>query len=273
MQVKEHLSRAIQLNKINHAYIFVGDLASELRDMAEYFAKCLQCTAYNQEPCDMCQSCLQVTTGNHPDILYLHPEKETSIGVDDIRSQINDSMITKPYQSRYKVYVVENAHKMTAQAQNALLKTLEEPPSYGVIILLTNNAKILLPTIRSRCVILNFDFVDEQRKIETDEGYRDLRQHCYSTLDRIPDMSVEDIMAAVKEIAEYKPRIMEYLDCMLCWFRDALVAKEQGENSEISYQKMNKNIMAVENARERISANVNLELTLQLLLFTIKEKQ
>ncbi len=79
-------------------------------------------------------------------------EKPGSIGVDDIRRQINDTIAIRPYSSPYKVYIVDEAEKMTVQAQNALLKTIEEPPSYAVIFLLTTNQDVFLPTILSRCV-------------------------------------------------------------------------------------------------------------------------
>ena len=81
-------------------------------------------------------------------------EKPNTISIDDIREQINNDIVIKPYSSKYKIYIVPDADMMSVQAQNALLKTIEEPPAYAVILLLTENAEILLPTIRSRCVTL-----------------------------------------------------------------------------------------------------------------------
>lgn len=99
--------------------------------------------------------CLQTgTSGNHPDLIYVTHEKPASIGVDDIREQINDTIQVRPYSSYYKIYIVDEAEKMTVQAQNALLKTIEEPPAYAVILLLTTNQDAFLPTILSRCVQL-----------------------------------------------------------------------------------------------------------------------
>ena len=99
-----------------------------------------------------CHSCKQVMSGNHPDLIYVKHEKPGSIGVDDVREQINDTIMIRPYSSYYKIYIVDEAEKMTVQAQNALLKTIEEPPSYAVIILITTNQEAFLPTILSRCV-------------------------------------------------------------------------------------------------------------------------
>ena len=110
-----------------------------------------------------CHSCKQAINRNQPDILYLQHEKPNTISVDDIRSQINNDIVVKPYSSPYKVYIVDEAEKMNAQAQNALLKTIEEPPAYAVILLLTNNAETFLPTILSRCVRLDIKVVADNK--------------------------------------------------------------------------------------------------------------
>ena len=88
-------------------------------------------------------------------------EKPGSIGVDDVRTQINNTVAIKPYQGPYKVYIIPEADIMTVQAQNALLKTIEEPPQYAVFILLTENADVLLPTINSRCVMLKLRYIKD----------------------------------------------------------------------------------------------------------------
>ena len=109
----------------------------------------------------MCRSCIQFESGNHPDVRYVTHEKPASIGVDDVRSQISGDIMIKPYNGRYKVYIVDDAELMTPQAQNALLKTIEEPPSYAVLIFLTSSPESLLATIRSRCVLLRMKPVDK----------------------------------------------------------------------------------------------------------------
>ena len=105
-----------------------------------------------------CRSCRQAEGHNQPDIIYVTHEK-TAISVDDVRRQINQDIVIKPYSSRYKIYLVDEAEKMNVQAQNALLKTIEEPPGYAVLILLTTNADAFLPTVRSRCVTLRLKAV------------------------------------------------------------------------------------------------------------------
>ena len=151
-QIIGHLKNAIALDKVSHAYIFNGPKLSGKMMLAEAFAMALQCEGEGTRPCLLCRSCKQAVDHNQPDIIYVSHEKPNTIGVDDIRTQINNDIVIKPYSSRYKVYIVDEAEKMTVQAQNALLKTIEEPPSYAVIILITTNQEAFLPTILSRCV-------------------------------------------------------------------------------------------------------------------------
>ena len=107
--------------------------------LAGLFAKTLQCEAGGTDPCGTCRSCIQCDSGNQPDIIWVTHEKPTVISVDDIREQVNNDIIIKPYSSRYKIYIIPEAELMNPQAQNALLKTIEEPPEYAITMLLTNN--------------------------------------------------------------------------------------------------------------------------------------
>ena len=135
-QLKEHLQGAIERNKVSHAYIINGERNSGKEFIAKVFAMALECTDRKDgEPCQVCHSCKQALSGNHPDIIFVSHEKPNVIGVDDIRNQINGDVAIKPYSSPKKIYIMNEGEKMTVQAQNALLKTLEEPPEYAVIIL------------------------------------------------------------------------------------------------------------------------------------------
>ena len=151
-QMIEHLKNAIQLEKVSHAYIFEGEKGCGKKTVSEAFAAALQCEHQKEgtDACGTCRSCRQAANKNHPDIIHIIHEKPNSIGVEEIREQVVNDIQIKPYSSKYKIYIISEAEKLTAQAQNALLKTIEEPPSYGIIILLTNNASVLLPTILSR---------------------------------------------------------------------------------------------------------------------------
>ena len=161
-QIKEHFQKAIEYNKVSHAYILTGEAGMGRKSLANAFALTLLCEKGKSEPCMECHACKQVLSGSHPDLIYVSHEKPGTIGVDDIRKQINDTIMIRPYSSYYKVYIVDEAEKMTIQAQNALLKTIEEPPAYAVILLLANNNTGLLPTITSRCVTLNFKPVRDE---------------------------------------------------------------------------------------------------------------
>ena len=150
----KYIQSAGEHGQVGHAYIMNGERGAGKKMLASLFAMTLLCEKGGSEPCNTCHSCRQAESGNHPDILWVTHEKPGTISVDDIRTQVGDTVMIKPYQGPYKVYIIDHAELMTQQAQNALLKTLEEPPEYVVFLLLTENAEALLPTINSRCVML-----------------------------------------------------------------------------------------------------------------------
>ena len=316
-QMIEHFKSAIEMDKVSHAYIIQGDYDSGKKLMASVFAKALQCEQKGTEPCNHCTSCLQADTGNQPDIIYVSHEKPNSIGIHDVREQMNASIGIKPYSSDYKIYIVDEAEKMTAEAQNALLKTIEEPPAYAVIFLLTTNLGKLLPTILSRCVVLNIQPVKdelikrhllslgvEERQAEfctafsmgnvgkairvaTSEEFNEIKNDCVHMLKYAKDMQVYELIQAVKELTKYKLQIYDYLDFMLMWYRDVLLLKATGNANSLIYQEeyssirdrgnqssyegIQKIIEEIEKAKVRLRANVNFELTIELLWLTIKE--
>ena len=146
----QYIQNAVEQDKVSHAYILNGAKGSGKKMLAKLFAMTLQCENSQLEPCGECRSCRQADSGNQPDIITIQHEKPGSISVDDIREQLNGDIMIKPYSNRYKIYIIPEADLLTVQAQNALLKTIEEPPEYAIIFLLTENADSLLPTIRSR---------------------------------------------------------------------------------------------------------------------------
>lgn len=254
-QVIEHMQNAIQYKKVSHAYILNGENGTGKKLLANVFAKALQCQAGESDSCGTCTSCLQVDSGNHPDIKYITHEK-ASIGVDDIRDQINSNIGIKPYSSQYKIYIIDDASKMTEQAQNALLKTIEEPPVYGIIILLTDNLNQLLPTILSRCVTLNLkpiridmiknylmsehqipDYMAELSasfcqgnigkaiKYASSEEFLKIKEEVLHLLRHIEDMEFYEIINAIKSISINKLEINDYLDLIILWYRDILMFK------------------------------------------------
>ena len=172
-QIIRQLQNGIRQKKVSHAYLFCGETGSGKRLMADAFAKTLLCEAGGIEACGTCKSCKQAESGNQPDLRAVVREK-ASLGVSEIREQVTSDAQIKPYSSAYKVYIIDEADKLTEEAQNALLKTIEEPPEYAVFLLLATKREALLPTVLSRCVTISFypvetgkirKFLMEKRKL------------------------------------------------------------------------------------------------------------
>lgn len=270
--IKEHMQNAIKMGKVSHAYIINGGFGSGKKTLAAIFAKALQCEDISDtaEPCNKCHSCIQSDSGNQPDIIWIKHEKPASIGVDDIRDQIISDIQIKPYSSRYKIYIIDEAEKLTVAAQNALLKTIEEPPAYGIIIFLTTNADIFLQTILSRCVMLDLrpvkdDVVDEYLKnnyreisdyerkfavnfaqgkigraksiVESTE-YAHLKQDVMNVIKNAKNMTSGEIMTVARDIKDmnnYNLTIDDYLDLMAMWFRDVLLFKSTNDTNYLIF--------------------------------------
>ncbi len=317
-QIKEHLQNAVSARKISHAYIINGEKSSGKEFVARVFAMALQCEEDGVEPCERCRSCKQALSFNHPDIIYVRHEKPNTISVDDIRTQINNDVDIKPYSRPFKIYVVGEAEKMTVQAQNAILKTLEEPPEYAVILLLTANVNSLLPTILSRCVVLNMKPVSDElvkrylmeqlqvpdykadvcvafargnvgkaKALASSEDFENVKAEALSLLKYIKEMELHEIMAAIKKITEYKLEVSDYLDICSIWYRDVLLFKATHDVNHLvfreeiqalrqtaqrsSYEGIEMVIRALDTAKRRLEANVNFELTMELMILTIQE--
>ena len=317
-QLKEHLQNAISMNKVSHAYIINGERSSGKEFIAKIFAMTLQCEKGGTEPCGECHSCKQAMSNNQPDIIFISHEKPGSIGVEDIRGQINNDIGIKPYSSPRKVYIMNEGEKMTVQAQNALLKTLEEPPEYAVIIILTTNVDSLLPTILSRCVVLNMKPVEDAlvkkylmselqvpdykanicvafargnvgkaKLLASSEEFEKVKDEAVTLVKHINEMETHEVVKAIKKISEYKLDVNDYLDILSIWYRDVLLYKAtrdmnglifRDEFQQISkmadrstYEGIETIVNALQQAKRRLDANVNFDLTMELLLLTIKE--
>lgn len=163
-KTKEILKRTIKSNKVSHSYMFLGTEGIGKKMIAQEFAKAILCleNVKNEETsyCDNCKSCIEFSTNNNPDFIYLEPE-ETKIKIDQIRT-MQVKVAEKPIISKSKVYIINDADTMTKEAQNCLLKTLEEPPEYVTIILIGKNEEDFLTTIKSRCTKIYFDKISKQ---------------------------------------------------------------------------------------------------------------
>ena len=266
-QIIEHLQNAIKTDKVSHAYILDGPDMSGKKMIADAFSMTLECEKKGTEPCMECHSCKQALGKNQPDIIYLQHEKPNTISVDDIRSQINNDIGVKPYSSPYKVYIVDEAEKMNVQAQNALLKTIAEPPAYAVILLLTNNAEIFLPTILSRCVRLSLKAVPDEKikaylmenyevpdykadvcvafaqgnvgkaiELAESEDFNEIKNSALQLIKRLDDIELYEMTEAVKQISNYKLQINDYFDLIMIWYRDVLLYKATADVNKLIFK-------------------------------------
>ena len=158
--IQNKLINSVKENKVLHSYMFVGIDGIGKKIIAKQFAKKILCTNNIQEKCDECKSCIEFDSDNHPDFLYIEPDGN-SIKIEQIR-YLQKKIQEKPIISNKKVYIINDANKMTIEAQNCLLKTLEEPPEYSTIILIGNNESAFLNTIKSRCMIITFRPIEDQ---------------------------------------------------------------------------------------------------------------
>lgn len=316
----QYIGNAVKTDKVSHAYILNGEKGSGKKLLANLFAMSLQCQNREEDgdACGKCQSCKQTVNNNQPDIIKVTHEKPNTISIDDIRDQVNNDIEIKPYSSRYKIYIIADADMMTVQAQNAILKTIEEPPEYAVILLLTENAETLLATIRSRCVMLKLrnikdqlvkKYLMEQMEIPdykadvcvafaqgnmgkaimlaTSEHFNEIKEEAVHLLRNINEMDLSELIDAVKRCMSYKLEISDYLDVIAIWYRDVLIYKAtrnvdrvvfsdqlkyiKDRANKSSYEGIEIILDALEKAKSRLKANVNFELTMELLLLTIKE--
>lgn len=159
-QIKKELKKSILENKVSHSYMFVGIEGIGKQMMAKAFAQMILCTSEQEKGCQQCKSCMEFMSHNHPDFLYLEPDGN-SIKIEQIR-YLQRKIQEKPIISNKKVSVINDADKMTTEAQNCLLKTLEEPPEYGIIILIGNNENAFLNTIKSRCMKIAFQPIENE---------------------------------------------------------------------------------------------------------------
>ena len=269
-----HIRNGIMMDRISHAYIISGAEGSGKKTLARLFAAALQCEAGGIEPCGKCHSCRQMESDSQPDVITLIPKKPGTIGVDDIREQLVSDMSIKPYASRYKIYIADEAQTMTEQAQNALLKTLEEPPEYGIILLLATSDEVFLPTIRSRCVSIRLKaisdedirgFLIDKREVPAEKAdvcaafaqgsigkalllaespeFGQIRSQVLELMKRIDTIDSYEMSAAINEAKKYNITETEYLDLVAVWFRDVLRFKATQDANGLIFKDATMDIM------------------------------
>ena len=289
-KIKNELIKAFRTNSIAHSYIFSGQYGIGKKQIAIEFAKMILCLNKDNAPCGECKSCLELENDNNPDFNIIKPDRK--IKIDQIR-QMLEKVYEKPIISDKKVYIIDDAETMTVEAQNCLLKTLEEPPEYIVIILITSNESNLINTIKSRCLKLTFNPLENseikqyleknldfqnvsETMLEIFEGSigkalkvkekQELYNNIETTLSNFSCESVIDLINNATEIYKGKENINEILEYFNIYFLKK--AKEEYNNAS----KYVKAIEIVEDTKKRLVYNSNYDMTIDNLLINIWEE-
>lgn len=282
---KKLLNQIISMNNIAHSYMFIGKESIGKMLFAKEFAKAILCIN-DSKPCGDCKSCIEFESSNNPDFEIIEPDGN-NIKIEQIRELIK-KVYEKPIVSNKKVYIINDSNLMTKEAQNSLLKTLEEPPEYVTIILIASNENLFLPTIKSRCTKIMF------RKL-TDSELKTILERKYNKLDiqelmlKIADGSVnkavsldgkEELYNKVNRIYSSleNVNIIELINSKEDIFKDKEEAIEMLEYINlIFFQKISSNLKyiecmkIVEDTKDRLKKNNNYDMTIDNLNMTVWE--
>ena len=282
---KELLNQIIRTNNIAHSYMFIGKESIGKMLFAKEFAKAILCIN-DSKPCGDCKSCIEFESSNNPDFEIIEPDGN-NIKIEQIRELIK-KVYEKPIVSNKKVYIINDSNLMTKEAQNSLLKTLEEPPEYVTIILIASNENLFLPTIKSRCTKIMF------RKL-TDSELKTILERKYNKLNtqelmlKIADGSVnkavsldgkEELYNKVNRIYSSleNVNIIELINSKEDIFKDKEEAIEMLEYINlIFFQKISSNLKyiecmkIVEDTKDRLKKNNNYDMTIDNLNMTVWE--
>ena len=255
----EALKQSITNKTVSHSYLFQGEEGLGKKMVAHVFAKTLLCKEEKEAPCNRCVSCAKFDSDNHPDLFTIEPDKGL-IKKGQIEEMIKNVGIL-PFESKRKVFIIDDSHKMNLEGKNTLLKTLEEPPSYITIILISSSPNNLLPTILSRCQSIKFypvkpleieeylvklynksteeaSFVSHFTKgsvgksisLSASDDFFQMRNEIIKILDSLIKGDKTKAFSSIPFFNENKDNIEEIIDIILYWFRDLLIYKEIGES-------------------------------------------
>ena len=252
-KIRHQLRESITKQSISHAYILAGDKGIGKSKIAREFAMELICEKHTG--CGECPACRQFLADAYPDFFYMDAEGKESIGIDRIRESIVNDVTIRPYHGKVKIYVIDEADKMTVGAQNALLKTIEEPPEYVVILLLVRNMSLLLETIRSRCIKLLLSAVSTDRikgwlvekgiseevatmvasysngapgiakAMAESEDFAVMYEQNVEFLKKISEASINDILLFIEELKKRAGGFKEFINFLRLWYRDICILK------------------------------------------------
>ena len=252
-KIRHHLRESIIKRSISHAYILAGDKGIGKSKIAREFAMELICE--KNTGCGECPAGRQFLADAYPDFFYMDAEGKESIGIDRIRENIVNDVSIRPYHGKVKIYIIDEADKMTVGAQNALLKTIEEPPEYVVILLLVRNMSLLLETIRSRCIKLLLSAVSNDRikrwlvekgtsedlamvvasysngapgiakAMAESEDFAGMYNQNVEFLKKISEASINDILLFIEELKKRTGGFKDFINFLRLWYRDICILK------------------------------------------------
>ena len=285
--IKNELKRAVDENKVSHSYMFVGIEGIGKQMIAKEFAQIVLCTNEEEKGCHQCKSCVEFMSHNHPDFLYLEPDG-SSIKIEQIR-YLQRKIQEKPIISNKKVYIINDADKMTAEAQNCLLKTLEEPPEYSTIILVGSNENAFLNTIKSRCMKISFQPIEtkyikqymeetygmtniSQNMLDAFQGsigkaiiLKDKKEQYESIEGMIEKLDKTDMTELIKlgePLYQSKDEIINILD-----YINIILLKLSKENAQYANC-----IDIIENTKKRLNQNANYDMCIDNMIFNMWEE-
>ena len=194
-RLKQNLAESLAKNRISHFYLISGPKGSGKRTLAALLAGAILCQG-RDKPCGVCEACRKVRNGNHPDFITVADPDHKNIAVKLVR-QIREDVFIRPNEADHKIYLF--AQDLGLEGQNALLKILEEPPQYGVFLLLTDNPEKLLPTVRSRCTELKMHSLPQEVLVQALSA-------------RFPQLPAEDLNAAAQRSGGFLGQALELLE-------------------------------------------------------------
>ncbi len=283
---KKILEDIIIKNKIANAYMFIGQESIGKFLFAKEFAKAILCLNENK-PCNKCKSCLEFDNSNNPDLTIIKPDGN-NVKIEQIR-ELNRKVVEKPIVSTKKVYIINDGQNITKEAQNALLKTLEEPPEYVTIILITTSESAFLPTIKSRCTKINFNKLTEEEMLKILKekyNYQNVGNIVYKTSNGSISKSIQ-IIEKQSEFEDINKMFsnLEHANVIdLINSKEVVFKDKEDINSILDYiitiffEKIKDNrkyiecIEIAENAKERLRKNSNYDMTIDNFMLNVWEE-
>ena len=257
LQIEELLKNTVKAKKVVNGYIFSGNDKTKNYEYAKMFAKMILCLEQNEGFCNKCKSCIMFDDNNHSDFYEINKGKDETIKIDEIRS-MQIKVIEKPIISRKKVYIINNAENMTVEAQNCLLKTLEEPPEFVVIILVSNNESTILATIKSRCTKIAFTEENVKELTEDEKNRFKELENIFGNVEKY--LSI-DLLNKIDVLYKDKENIFENLDFINMIF----IEKAKNDKAYLNY------IDYVEETKAMLKKNSNYDMSIDNLILKIWE--